>query len=38
VIKLTPRAKTPALPLLQLLKTDPSTALSQFKIEASIAP
>ena len=35
VIKLTPRAKTPALQLLQLLKTDPSTALSQFKIEAS---
>ncbi|GKQ49245.1 hypothetical protein [Bradyrhizobium sp. Ce-3] len=35
VIKLTPRAKAPALQLLQLLKTDPQSALAQFKIEAS---
>jgi hypothetical protein len=35
VIKLTPRAKAPVLQLLQLLKTDPATALAEFKIEAS---
>ncbi|QPF87717.1 hypothetical protein IC762_16100 [Bradyrhizobium genosp. L] len=35
VIKLTPRAKAPALQLMQLLKTDPPSALAQFKIEAS---
>lgn len=35
VLKLTPRAKAPALQLLQLLKTDPASALAQFKIEAS---
>jgi hypothetical protein len=35
VIKLAPRAKAPVLQLLQLLKVDPSTALAQFKIEAS---
>ncbi|WP_316205493.1 hypothetical protein [Bradyrhizobium sp. SZCCHNS3004] len=34
-LKLTPRAKVPALQLVQLLKTDPSMALTQFKIEAS---
>jgi hypothetical protein len=35
IIKLTPRAKVPALQLLQLLKTDPLVALAQFQIEAS---
>jgi hypothetical protein len=35
VIKLTPRAKVPALQLFQLLKTDPLVALAQFRIEAS---
>ncbi|MGY3575045.1 hypothetical protein ACVMB1_002249 [Bradyrhizobium sp. USDA 4504] len=35
VIKLTPRAKAPALQLMQLLKTDPQSALAQFRIEAS---
>ena len=35
VIKLTPRAKVPALQLVQLLKTDPLIALAQFRIEAS---
>lgn len=35
VIKLTPRAKAPALQLMQLLKTDPPSALAQFRIEAS---
>jgi hypothetical protein len=34
-IKLTPVAKAPALQLVQLLKTDPSLALAQFRIEAS---
>jgi hypothetical protein len=34
-IKLTPRAKVPALQLIQLLKTDPLMALAQFRIEAS---
>jgi len=34
-LKLTPRAKAPVLQLLQLLKTDPATALAEFKIEAS---
>ena len=35
IIKLTPRAKVPALQLIQLFKTDPVVALSQFRIEAS---
>jgi hypothetical protein len=35
VIKLTPRAKVPALQLFQTLKTDPLIALAQFRIEAS---
>ncbi|MGF6310098.1 hypothetical protein ABIB82_003277 [Bradyrhizobium sp. i1.8.4] len=35
VVKLTPRAKAPALQLMQLLKTDPQSALAQFRIEAS---
>ncbi|WP_050627587.1 hypothetical protein [Bradyrhizobium viridifuturi] len=35
VIRLTPRAKAPVLQLMQLLKTDPQSALAQFKIEAS---
>ena len=35
IIKLTPRAKVPALQLFQLLKTDPPTALAHFRIEAS---
>ena len=35
IIKLTPRAKVPALQLIQLLKTDPLIALAQFRIEAS---
>ena len=34
-LKLTPRAKVPAMQLLQLLKTDPLIALAQFRIEAS---
>jgi hypothetical protein len=37
-IKLTPRAAAPTLQLLQLLKTDPSAALAQFKIDASSGP
>ena len=35
LIRLTPRAKAPVLQLLQLLKTDPASALAEFKIEAS---
>jgi hypothetical protein len=35
IIKLTPRAKVPALQLVQLLKTDQLIALAQFRIEAS---
>jgi len=35
VIKLTPRAKLPALQLFQLLKTDSLSALAQVRIEAS---
>lgn len=35
IIKLTPRAKVPALQLIQLLQTDPASALAQFRIEAS---
>ncbi|UGY13964.1 hypothetical protein [Bradyrhizobium septentrionale] len=35
VVKLTPRAKAPALQLMQLLKIDPQSALAQFRIEAS---
>ena len=35
IVKLTPRAKVPALQLFQLLKTDPPSALAQFRIEAS---
>jgi hypothetical protein len=34
-LKLTPRAKAPAMQLIQALKIDPSIALAQFKIEAS---
>jgi hypothetical protein len=33
-LKLTPRAKVPALQLVQLMKTDPSLVLAQFRIEA----
>ena len=35
IVKLTPRAKLPALRLFQLMKTDPLLALAQFRIEAS---
>ncbi|WP_027523895.1 hypothetical protein [Bradyrhizobium sp. Ec3.3] len=35
VIKLTPRAKVPLMQLMQLLQTDPQSALAQFRIEAS---
>ncbi|MDA9431025.1 hypothetical protein [Bradyrhizobium sp. CCBAU 51627] len=35
VLKLTPRAKVPLMQMMQLLQTDPQTALAQFKIEAS---
>jgi hypothetical protein len=35
IIKLTPLGKVPGLQLLQLLRTDPVTALLQFRIEAS---
>lgn len=35
IIKLTPRAQAAALQLMQLLKTDPRSALAQFRIEAS---
>ena len=35
VIKLTPLAKSPAMQLVQMLKTDPLLALAQFRIEAS---
>ena len=35
VIKLTPRAKAPLMQMMQLLQTDPQSALAQFKIEAS---
>jgi hypothetical protein len=35
IIKLTPRAKVPAIQLVQMLKTDPLMALAQFRIEAS---
>jgi hypothetical protein len=34
-LKLTPRAKAPLMQLVQLLATDPPSALAQFKIEAS---
>jgi hypothetical protein len=34
-IKLSPRAKAPLMQLMQLLQTDPQSALAQFKIEAS---
>jgi hypothetical protein len=34
-LKLIPRAKVPALQLVQLMSTDPSAALAQFRIEAS---
>ena len=36
-LKLTPRAKVPAMQLFQLLQTDPLIALSQFRIEVSTA-
>lgn len=35
IIKLTPLGKVPAMQLVQLLKSDPITALSQFRVEAS---
>ena len=35
VIKLTPRAKAPLMQMMQLLQTDPASALAQFRIEAS---
>jgi hypothetical protein len=35
IIKLTPLAKSPAMQLVQMLKTDPLLALAQFRIEAS---
>ncbi len=35
VIKLTPRAKVPLMQLMQLLQSDPESALAQFRIEAS---
>ncbi|MBR0957029.1 hypothetical protein [Bradyrhizobium japonicum] len=35
VIKVTPRAKAPLMQLIQLLQTDPESALAQFRIEAS---
>ncbi|RTM12519.1 MAG: hypothetical protein EKK33_16155, partial [Bradyrhizobiaceae bacterium] len=34
-IKLTPRAKVPLMQLMQLSRSDPESALAQFKIEAS---
>ena len=34
-LNLTPRAKVPALQLMQLFKTDPEQAVAQFRIEAS---
>lgn len=34
-IKLSPRAKAPLMQLMQLLQTDPQSALAQFRIEAS---
>lgn len=34
-IKLAPRAKVPLLQLMQLVQSDPESALAQFKIEAS---
>jgi hypothetical protein len=34
-LKFIPRAKVPAMQLVQLLRTDPSTALAQFRIEAA---
>ena len=34
-IKLTPRAKAPLMQLMQLLQSDPQSALAQFRIEAS---
>ena len=37
ILKLTPRGKVPAMQLLQTFKTDPLTALSQFRIETSTA-
>ncbi len=35
IVKLRPLGKVPVLPLMQLLKTDPSNALAKFLIEAS---
>ncbi|MGJ4928313.1 hypothetical protein ACQR1I_15710 [Bradyrhizobium sp. HKCCYLS2038] len=37
-LKLSPRAKVPAMQLAQLFATDPPSALAQFKIEAQTAP
>jgi hypothetical protein len=35
VIKLTPRAKAPLMQMMQLIRTDPESAMAQFRIEAS---
>ena len=37
-LKLSPRAKVPAIQLAQLIAIDPQSALAQFKIEAQTAP
>ena len=37
-LKLSPRAKVPAVQLAQLIAIDPQSALAQFKIEAQTAP
>ena len=37
-IRLTPRAKAPALQLIQLVKTQPLDALAQFRVEVSTGP
>jgi len=37
-LKLSPRAKVPAMQLVQLVTIDPPSALAQFKIEAQTAP
>jgi hypothetical protein len=36
-IRLTPKAKVPAMQLVQAMKTDPLTALAQFQVDASTA-
>jgi hypothetical protein len=37
-LKFTPRAKVPAMQLIQLLSTDPLVALAQFQVQASTTP